>query len=191
MKTNGIMTTEQTPKCPYRLRWEGLNSMSRPKVKAHDGKTRRLRREHCQDAGYWMAENQDGTWRVYGSFAGAPNFVTKATGEKGQAEARKRAAAHDWAQITRNHLTKAEKGVWEAAGGRIRVVKMTSPELTKALPLGHVSTSPGYGIFVDGRFVESAFTVRKAQIEIGIVPTSENRHQQARIRRYDMTGEAA
>lgn len=185
------MTTEHTHKCPYRLRWESFSSMSRPKVKAHDGKTRRLSREHCQDAGYWMEENQDGTWRVYGNFAGAPDFVTEATGEKGKAEARKRAQQHDWAQITRNHLTKTEPGVWEAAGGRIRVVKMTARELTKALPLGHVSTSPGYGIFVDGRFAESAFTVRKAQIEIGVVPTSQNRHQVARCKRYDMTGEAA
>lgn len=175
------MTTEQTPKCPYRLRWESVPQTG----------ISRMSRYHCQDAGVWIYEQADGTWAVQCGFLGGPNFAVKTKGEKGLAEARKRTAAHDWAQITRNHLTKAEKGVWEAAGGRIRVVKMTGPELTKALPLGHVSGSPGYGIFVDGRFVECAFTVRKAQIEIGFVPTSENRHQQARIRRYDMTGEAA
>lgn len=183
-----MTTATQTRPCPYRLRWESEPQTLAPKVETPDGRKRFMSRYYCKDAGFWIYEQADGSWTVQCSYEGGPNFAVETKGEKGLAEARKRAVAHDWARITRNHLTKVEKGVWEAAGGRIRVVKMTSPELNKAMPSGHVTTSGGYGIYVDGRYVECAFSVRKAQHEIGFEPeaANPNRHQQSRRRRYDM-----
>lgn len=151
-------------KCTYSLRWT-KDPWLGTKAKCHDGKTRYLKRLWNKSAGIAIIELPDGSWEI--RMSRDRKIAVSSKGEAGLREAKRTALQQDWASVVRNPISKSGAGRWTAAGGRIEVVKMTAPELTRALPSSHVAGAPGYAIYVDGVFTDCEFTLRDVQHLIG------------------------
>lgn len=76
---------------------------------------------------------------------------------------------HDWSFVSRRPMRKVAKHTWTAAGGRITVRYLTAPELRTAMPSGHTTTTPGYAIYVDGRYRDCGFNLHAVQHMLGYV----------------------
>lgn len=173
----------ERPKCAYRMRWEDSTStyFGENRERLKQGLSI-LHTYYCKDACIHIKEQADGKWKVEHSFAGVENFTADS-----EQEAKSQAFLKDYARITRNFLVKVSKGVWKTANGRIRVEYCTSQELNKLLPIGHAITSPGYAIFVDDNYAGCGFSLRKVQMDIGIVPSTPKGQKNAA--KYDVDGE--